>query len=321
MKVHDAATGAAAAVILGWGALNLEPWNATQGAIERRFAAANSQWMVIDGVRVHVRVDGKGPPIVLMHGSFGNTRTYDAWIGTLAQRHTVVRFDLPAHGLTGPSPDDDYSFARAHAFIDAMMDRLGHDRFALLGTSISGAVAFDYAAKRPERVSALILVNSAGLRRAAPSIRPRDNALRRAVAAHYRPQSWYARALTNVAVTPSAVPAYLPEEYHVINTRRGRLREQTLFAQQYVDPDVGKVLGAVRAPTLIIWSERSPVLSLELTDMAERALTQACRVDRITYAGTGHNIAIEVPERTAGDVAAFLDGPANLCTRPQAGSR
>ena len=80
--------------------------------------------MLIEGMRVHYRDEGTGPPLVLIHGTSSSLHTWDGWVTRLAAHRRVVRLDLPGFGLTGPAPDRDYTSARLARVVVALMDQL-----------------------------------------------------------------------------------------------------------------------------------------------------------------------------------------------------
>ena len=79
--------------------------------LEARYASPPSQFVEVDGLRVHYRDRGSGSPIVLLHGSNSSLFTWEGWAALLAPAHRVVTLDLPGHGLTGPDAKERYSAA------------------------------------------------------------------------------------------------------------------------------------------------------------------------------------------------------------------
>src|SRR6187397_398902 len=72
--------------------------------VEARWARPPSKFVDVDGLRVHVRDRGKGPVVVLVHGSNSSLFTWEGWARALETDHRVITLDLPGHGLTGPHP-------------------------------------------------------------------------------------------------------------------------------------------------------------------------------------------------------------------------
>ena len=94
------------------------------------------------------------------------SRFQPAYLGALGQhlsdRFRVVRFDLPGFGLTGPDPTNDYSDARAVAVLAALMDTLSVQHASLIGNSMGGKLAWQFAAEHPDRVDKLVLISPDG---------------------------------------------------------------------------------------------------------------------------------------------------------------
>ena len=72
--------------------------------LEQRYGCDNLQVLDVDGVQLRYKVQGQGPPLVLLHSHFYNMRQWDSWVEVLADRFTLIRYDLTSHGLTGPDP-------------------------------------------------------------------------------------------------------------------------------------------------------------------------------------------------------------------------
>jgi len=115
-----------------------------------------------DGVRIAYARVGDGPPLVwaahwLSHLAFSwESSIWRHWTEEFAKDHSFVHYDERGNGLS----DWDNPTFSVDAFVrdlEAVVDALGFDRFALIGSSKGGATAMAYAARHPERVSHLIL--------------------------------------------------------------------------------------------------------------------------------------------------------------------
>ncbi len=73
-----------------------------------KYFTEESQFIVIDSNKIHVRKMGEGFPVLLIHGSFSSLHTWDIWQKRLANNFTTISVDLPGHGLTGPNPQARY---------------------------------------------------------------------------------------------------------------------------------------------------------------------------------------------------------------------
>jgi pimeloyl-ACP methyl ester carboxylesterase len=116
----------------------------------------------IHGYRRAFRVAGSGPVILLIHGIADNSSTWNTVQAKLAQRFTVIAPDLLGHGHSD-KPRADYSVA---AYANGMRDLLGVldiDRVTVVGHSLGGGVAMQFAYQFPQLVERLILVGTGGV--------------------------------------------------------------------------------------------------------------------------------------------------------------
>lgn len=126
-----------------------------------RAAAARSGGTVMDTgiVPANVKVEGEGPPIVLIHGFGAALDWWDDIAPALAADHRVIRLDLIGHGGT-EAPASGYTIERQAKLVAAVLDKLGVDRVIAIGHSMGGEVATALAEVNPERVERLVLIDS-----------------------------------------------------------------------------------------------------------------------------------------------------------------
>ena len=121
-------------------------------------------YRTVAGYRTHFIAAGVGPPVLLVHGVGGSMITYARNIQTLAQGARVYAVDLPGHGLS-PAPDTEYRAEEGGAFLLAFIEAVCGEPTALVGLSAGGLMCAIAAAERPDLVSRLVLVSSAGFGR------------------------------------------------------------------------------------------------------------------------------------------------------------
>ena len=117
-----------------------------------------------DNTVVHYLEAGQGPVLVLVHGLGSSAEVWRESIRFLARGYRVVALDLPGYGKSD-KPHVDYSIEYHAVAVNDFIDALGPGKVALVGNSMGGWIAASVALKNPEKISHLILVNSAGLRR------------------------------------------------------------------------------------------------------------------------------------------------------------
>ena len=113
--------------------------------------------------RLYCRVVGEGPPIVVLHGGPDFDHTYLLpELDRLADVCRLVYYDQRGRGRSAQGVDpEDVTIQSEVADLDGLLDALDHEPVAILGHSWGGALAMEYATRHPERVSHLILLNSA----------------------------------------------------------------------------------------------------------------------------------------------------------------
>ena len=120
------------------------------------------QEVTLHGHRVGFRMAGEGPLIVLIHGI---TSTSDVWLeamASLAERYTVVAPDLLGHGRSA-KPRGDYSLGAYASGGRDLLGVLGFERGTVVGHSLGGGIALQFAYQFPEYCERLVLVSSGGL--------------------------------------------------------------------------------------------------------------------------------------------------------------
>src|SRR5690242_12647978 len=109
-----------------------------------------------------VEVKGHGEPLVLMHGGPGLDHVSLTPFLGLADRFTIVLYDHRCNGRSTGAPVTSMTFDNLAADADALRETLGFERWAVLGHSFGGHVALEYALRYPNRVSRLVLLDTAG---------------------------------------------------------------------------------------------------------------------------------------------------------------
>ncbi|MDX2221745.1 MAG: alpha/beta hydrolase [Rhodospirillaceae bacterium] len=285
-------------------------WWPTRAALVARYARPTSRFLDVRGTPIHVLDEGPpdGPPVVLLPGQWISARQWLGWLPALANRYRMICVDLPGHGLAEPFTDGDYSFENYIRLVSDLVDDLGLRRFALVGTSFSGTVAFRYAADNAHRVVALILANASGLPRQGPGRpnAPPDNLLHRLVLPWVRPRGFIAGKLASLVHDKQRLTPDLVDEVTAFNNLPGRFQEAAKRAASYRVGDPQSVLARITAPTLVQWATGSTYLSTREADLFIDWLGAAVK-EKIIYPGTGHLIAVDAPEATGRDAGAFLD--------------
>ncbi len=111
-----------------------------------------------------------GTPVLFVHSAAGSTEHWSAQLAHLrASGRRAIAIDLRGHGRSRPPADGDYSIEGMAADIGAAADHLGLARFVLVGHSLGGTVAAEFAGSHPDRVAALLLLDPASDGRSIPA--------------------------------------------------------------------------------------------------------------------------------------------------------
>jgi pimeloyl-ACP methyl ester carboxylesterase len=119
---------------------------------------------LVAGRQLHYVRAGKGPPLIFLHGVLGSHRIWTDLSLDLAHDHLMIAPDLFGHGASDKRTGD-YSLGAHAATVRDLLDHLGLSKATIIGHSLGGGIAMQFAYLFPERVEALVLVASGGLGR------------------------------------------------------------------------------------------------------------------------------------------------------------
>ena len=126
-----------------------------------KYTDEESHFVPIDGMNVHFKDEGKGCPIILLHGIGSSLHTWDIWANSLKKNYRVIRLDLPGFGLTGPHPKKDYSMNNFTDFLNKFLLKIKVDTCYMAGNSMGGAIAWNYSIKYTS-VKKMALIDAVG---------------------------------------------------------------------------------------------------------------------------------------------------------------
>jgi len=279
--------------------------------VDGRYATGSSKFETLpDGTRMHYwdRGDASSPVLVLLHGSYDCANTWELWAPLLDRDFRLIVPDLPAHGLTGKTPADDYSIEAMVAAVHDLLGKLGIAHASFAGNSMGGNTAWMYAAAHPEQVERLVLIDSSGYPND-NSVGPRsENAVTRLLYRYGNP-SPLIRSGFREAVLDDAIITSDRVERWVSYIRRAGSRDahHTRAQQRGIANQPFERLRQLQAPTLILWGDKDPLVPVA---DAKRFDTDIPNSRAIIYPNIGHMPQLEHAEQSAKDVRGFLLGAA-----------
>jgi pimeloyl-ACP methyl ester carboxylesterase len=281
----------------------------------------------LHGRTVSYLTAGEGPVLLLAHGIASDSEAWRASLPLLARRATVIAPDLPGHGASAKAPGD-YSLGSLASSLRDLLVKLGHARATLVGHSLGGGVAMQFAYMFPERTERLVLVSSGGLGRTVnPLLRaatlPGSELV---IAATIGPITALGRAgvaaVRRIGLRVAPDLGEVGRGFATLADAEGRaafldtLRAVVNFHGQRVDAS-DRLYLAVGMPTLLLWGERDPIIP---AGHGLRARERMPGSRLVTFADAGHFPQIDDPHRFAASVLEFLEDTDPACLTPESWS-
>lgn len=281
-----------------------------KAAMRAKYGSPASQYINMgDAFVVHVRDEGPrdAPVIVLVHGSNSFLQTWDDWTRALTPQYRVVRLDLPGHGLTGEYRERNYSRSAYVDVLDRVLNKLRVSRFVLGGNSMGGGVAWAYAHKYPYKLTGLVLVDASGEPEPADSSPPLGFRLARMpvigdLMAYITPRSLIADGLRGSVADPSKVTdADIDRYWELLRYPGNRTATIMRFGAGREEPVATPLTRPI--PTLIMWGAEDRLIPVASAAWFKSKMPDA---QVIIYPHVGHLMMEEIPDKSAGDLKAWL---------------
>ena len=249
--------------------------------LKKEYANEHSKFIEINEMQVHFRDEGKGFPIVLVHGTASSLHTWDAWTNELKKTNRVIRMDLPAFGITGPNKNADYSIESYTTFLHSFVEKLNLEKFHLAGNSLGGNIAWNYAAEHSAKVEKLILVDASGLptNKEPPAIfKMAKTPVLRSLFLYVTPKMLITKNIKEVYADDDKVTDELVTRYHKMALRAGNRqafidRAKTDFK---LDAKINTDrLKSIQTPTLLIWGAKDLWIPLDNGKRMNRILVNS----------------------------------------------
>jgi pimeloyl-ACP methyl ester carboxylesterase len=277
-------------------------------------AGFKSETTKSNGTQIYVRVGGKGPAVVLLHG-YGETG--DMWAplaADLAHDHTVIAPDLRGMGLSSRA-DKGFDKKNQAEDVAGIMDALNIAKADVIAHDIGNMVAFAFAAQHPKRVTRLVMMDAP-----VPGVGPWDEILKSPLLWHFRfggpdmerlvagrERIYLDRFWNEFSADPKRFDEASREHYAKLYAQPGRMHagfEQfKAFDQDAIDNKAFVANGMLAMPVLAIGGEKSfgPTMAVVMraaaTDVSEGVIRDS-----------GHWLMEEQPAATVTAIRAFLDG-------------
>jgi len=270
--------------------------------------------VVLHGHRVRFHSSGDGPLLVLLHGIASTADTWAPVATGLAASHTVLAPDLLGHGSSA-KPRGDYSLGAYASGVRDLITALGHERATVVGHSLGGGIAMQFAYQFPERVERLVLISSGGLGREVHPILRASTLPGSEIVLALLGRRWLRTTGGAVGATLGRLGLRAGEDLAGVAAGIASLGDADArgafvhTARAAIDPGGQRVSAtdrlylAAHLPTLIVWGERDPIIPAAHGEAAHAAIPGS-RLE--IFAGAGHFPHREQPVRFVSLVEDFV---------------
>ncbi|MBU6177544.1 MAG: alpha/beta hydrolase [Bacteroidetes bacterium] len=275
------------------------------------YANSSSQFMSILGMQVHYRDQGlqtDSVPLILLHGMSSSLNTWDSVAYHLIPHRRVICLDLPGFGLTGPSPENTYNFDYYNKFIDSFTRKLQLTKFTLVGNSMGGSIAWNYALFNPAVVDKLVLIDAAGYPKRGESgslgFKIASTPVINNVLLFATPKALVRKSLETIYFDQSRVTDAQVERFHDMAIREGnRAAALLIFKGSFGASRFKGNIKEIKTPTLVLWGEKDNLISVENAYQFNKDI-KGSKLE--VYPNVGHVPMEEIPERVAKSIMSFI---------------
>lgn len=256
-----------------------------------KLGGIKSRYAHVGPYRIHYLVGGDGPPLLLLHGHPSQALEWGPILPQLTRANHVIAIDFLGYGESD-APDIDYSIATQTDMAKGFLDVMGIAQTDVLGFSMGGWVALKLAADHPERVRRLVLVDSGGLKFAAP-----------VTAESYVPKTLDEFRELEKLQSDQRLPDFVAcDVMRFLQEKASVFRRVGISVFTFRDALDGKLMN-VRMPVLVIWGKADRLIPYEVALRLQRELPQARLVG---LEGCSHLVLWECRDRALPEVLSFL---------------
>jgi 3-oxoadipate enol-lactonase len=265
----------------------------------------------VNGTRIYYEVQGQGAPLVLIHGGNLDSRMWDDQFTQYAKRFRVLRYDV--RGFGGSMRPAEQADSNADD-LTALLDYLEMPKAHLVGLSLGGVVALDFAVTRPKRVLSMVLAGAglSGYEKPDPAGEEawwtrvqaaRDEGADKVV------EMW----LKDPYMAPAMENPALAERLRYLSYENAHNWLENSILQRPPQPPAAKRLGEIKIPTLVVLGERDVPRSFEIS---ARLLNDIKGAKKVVIPGAGHMVSMERPAAFDSVVMEFLSEKPRASPRP-----
>lgn len=267
-----------------------------------------SAFMPVMGMQVHYRDEGNkedSTPLLLIHGMSSSLNTFDSVALILKKQRRVISIDMPAFGLTGPNPENKYSFAYYSSFLDSFLNRLRIPVCDIAGNSLGGGIAWQFTAAHPERVRKLILIDASGypVKNAKGSLgfKIASTPVINNLMLYITPKALVRKSLGGIYYNKNIVTEAQVSRFQDMAISKGNRSAFLSIMKNGFEQEPDKI-NSINKPTLIIWGDKDGLIPVENAYLFSKNIRGS---KLVVLKNIGHVPMEEAPRETAALIAGF----------------
>jgi pimeloyl-ACP methyl ester carboxylesterase len=293
--------------LIFFAALYLWTPDKSKAELEKTYNSPKNAYVSVLGVNMHYQDTGPSKnviPILFLHGFGSSLQTWDTWAQALSDDYRVISVDLPGFGLTGEDPSGIYTDQRSVEVLEAFLKALQIPKVVLVGNSMGGKFAWQFAARYPNQVAKLVLISPDGY--ASPGIEYGKKPDVPAIADLYRyffSKTFLAMNLEPAYANSKTLNDALVNRYYDLMLAPGVRGAILARMQQTVLQDPVPSLASIQVPTLLIWGEKDAFIPISNSNDYLKVMPN---VKRVSLPNIGHLPQEEQPSIGLAALKEFL---------------
>jgi pimeloyl-ACP methyl ester carboxylesterase len=268
-----------------------------------------SKFVPVLGMNVHYRIEGNefdSVPLVLIHGTSASLHTWDSLTLLLSGKKKIIRFDLPAFGLTGPNKENTYNTDVYSVFVDSVLEKLNVKSCIIAGNSLGGSIAWHYALYNSSRVQQLILLDASGYpkknEKGSLGFKIASMPVINNLLLWVTPKFLVKKSLEGVFVDKNKINDESINRYHDLLLREGNRKAVLSIFKAGFKPNPAPIK-TISKPTLIIWGDQDQLINVSNAYLFNKDIKGS---KLVVLQNVGHAPMEETPTKVAAEIATFL---------------
>jgi pimeloyl-ACP methyl ester carboxylesterase len=294
--------------VVGVVATGIWAWTPDKSRISLRekYDDSFTRYAEMANTSVRFRVTGApdAPAIILIHGFASSLETWESWANDLSKTYRVVRLDMPGCGLSDPDRTGNYADAHSLEIVRQLMEVLNINEAVLMGNSMGGRIAWQFAAQFPARVRKLVLISPDGF--ASPGFaygKPAQVPVLLGFIKYFLPRLLMRMNLASAYADPARLTDATVNRYYDLLLASGNRGAMLDRLRQTVLENPVPILAKISAPTLLLWGEKDRLIPFTNSVDYLSALPNASLV---SFSDLGHVPHEESPVESLQPLLRFL---------------